>query len=106
MIATIFLARPPLGSLVVRLITGDPIGISGVTYLCVAIHRWYYVMASGFRISPLQRVPNHLARSTEFHNEENTALLGHSHHNDRCGAMASIEIIPMFVTSEYDESMM
>ena len=26
-IATIFLARPPLGSLVVRLITGDPIGI-------------------------------------------------------------------------------
>ena len=65
----------------------------------------YYVMASGGRISPLQRAPNHLARSTEFHNEENTALLGHSHHNDRCGAMASIEIIPMFVTSEYDESM-
>ena len=36
-IATIFLARPPLGSLVVRLITGGPIGISGVTHLCVAI---------------------------------------------------------------------
>ena len=36
-IATIFLERPSLGSLVVRLITGDPIGISGVTYLCVAI---------------------------------------------------------------------
>ena len=29
-IATIFLARPPVGALVVRLITRDPIGISGV----------------------------------------------------------------------------
>ena len=36
-IATTFLERPPLGSLVVRLIAGDPIGISGVKYLCVAI---------------------------------------------------------------------
>ena len=36
-VSTFFLARPPLGSLVVRLITGDPIGILGVTYLCVAI---------------------------------------------------------------------
>ena len=36
-IATFFLERPPLGSLVVRLFTGDPIGISGVTYICVAI---------------------------------------------------------------------
>ena len=36
-LATIFLERPSLGSLVVRLITGDPIGISGVKYLCVAI---------------------------------------------------------------------
>ena len=36
-LATIFLERPSLGSLVVWLITGDPIGISGVKYLCVAI---------------------------------------------------------------------
>ena len=36
-LATIFLEHPSLGSLVVRLITGDPIGISGVKYLCVAI---------------------------------------------------------------------
>ena len=36
-LATIFLERPSLGSLVVRLITGDSIGISGVKYLCVAI---------------------------------------------------------------------
>ena len=36
-LATIFLERPSLGSLVVRLITGDPIGISGDEYLCVAI---------------------------------------------------------------------
>ena len=38
-IATTFLARPPVGALVVRLITRDPIGISGVKYLCVAIRR-------------------------------------------------------------------
>ena len=44
-IATIFLARQPLGSLVVRLITGDPIGISGVTYLCVAIRSLSIVSA-------------------------------------------------------------
>ena len=37
MIATLFLECPPLGSLVVRLVTGDPIGISGVKHLCVAI---------------------------------------------------------------------
>ena len=37
MIATIFLARPSVGALVVRLITRDPIGISGVKYLCVVI---------------------------------------------------------------------
>ena len=36
-IAAIILARPPLGSLVVRLITGDAIRISGVGHLCVAI---------------------------------------------------------------------
>ena len=36
-LATIFLERPSLGSLVVRLITRDPIGISGDEYLCVAI---------------------------------------------------------------------
>ena len=36
-IATIILARPPLGSLVVRLITGDAIKISGVGHLGVAI---------------------------------------------------------------------
>ena len=36
-IATIILARPPLGSLVVRLITGDAIRISGVGHLGVAI---------------------------------------------------------------------
>ena len=36
-IMTIVLARPPLGSLVVRLITGDAIRISGVGHLGVAI---------------------------------------------------------------------
>ena len=36
-LATIFLERPSLGSLVVRFITRDPIGISGDEYLCVAI---------------------------------------------------------------------
>ena len=35
-LATIFLERLPLGALVVRLITRDPIGISGDEYLCVA----------------------------------------------------------------------
>ena len=37
LVKKIFLERPSLGSLVVRLITRDPIGISGDEYLCVAI---------------------------------------------------------------------
>ena len=76
-IAAIILARPPLGSLVVRLIRGDAIRISGVGHLCVAIQsllslaRIFYpvsdasVLRTNFRIHyPIHFI--HLVTRSDF----------------------------------------